>query len=221
VALAGHELRTPLAALRGSLQLLQRLVGSADGVDRVPRYLGVALAQSTLLDDLIQDLTDVIRVQAGQLPISHEPVEFRQLVEEIVELARPLADGQDLRVEATDEDLTVSGDARRLGQVVMNLVSNALQHGASARGTDVRIHRENQFAVLEVADYGPGIPEAERELIFQRFYQAGSANERGLGVGLYLVHAIVVGHEGAIEVRASQPTGTTLVVRLPLLEASL
>src|SRR5439155_11727065 len=96
VALAGHELRTPLAALRGSLQLLQRVVGQAAD-ERAEKYVGIALAQARLLGELVQDLTDVIRVQAGQLPVARERVDLAELVLGAVELARPVSDSQEIR----------------------------------------------------------------------------------------------------------------------------
>jgi two-component system CheB/CheR fusion protein len=217
VALAGHELRTPLAALRGSLQLFQRAAGETLD-ERARRYVGIALDQTQLLDDLVQDLTDVIRVQAGQLPIARERVDLTQLVEDVVELARPMGDGQEIRVTAPAETLAVSGDPRRLQQVLLNLIANAMQHGASPRGVDVRARREGHVAVVEVIDYGRGIPAEDREKVFERFYHTDEGASRGLGVGLYLVQAIVAAHDGTVEVQSTQPQGTSFVVRLPLAE---
>jgi two-component system, chemotaxis family, CheB/CheR fusion protein len=217
VALAGHELRTPLAALRGSLQLLQRAAGEARR-ERAERYVSVALEQARLLGDLVQDLTDVIRVQAGQLPISRERVDASRLVADAIELARPMSETQEIRLKDSAEPLPVNVDPRRLQQVLLNLISNALQHGASPRGIDIGVRREDGFAEISVTDYGHGIAPEDREKVFERFYQADEQNGRGLGVGLYLVHAIVAAHEGSVEVRSDDPPGTTLLVRLPLAE---
>src|SRR5438132_5118083 len=118
VALAGHELRTPLAALRGSIQLLQR-ISSEVGDERVGRYIKLALAQERLLADLVQDLTDVIRVQTGQLPVTREPVDLSHLMQEAIELALPMSESQEIRLDTPGEALPVSADARRLRQVVL------------------------------------------------------------------------------------------------------
>jgi len=108
---------------------------------------------------------------------------------------------------------------RRLQQVLLNLVANALQHGASPRGIDIGVRRDDGFAVLEVIDYGRGIPPEERDKVFERFYQVDEGTtEGGLGVGLYLVHAIVSAHAGNVEVQSSNPQGATFVVRLPIAE---
>jgi signal transduction histidine kinase len=157
-------------------------------------------------------------VQAGQLPVAHERIDLAQLVQGAIELAHPMSDGQEIRPALSGETLPVNGDRRRLQQVVLNLVSNALQHGASPRGVDIGVRREDGFAVLEVIDYGRGVAPEYREKIFERFYQVDEGPSEGLGVGLYLVHAIVTAHDGSVEVRSTDPQGSTFVVWLPLAE---
>jgi two-component system, chemotaxis family, CheB/CheR fusion protein len=212
VALASHELRTPLAAIGGSLQLLQRALPDAD--ERTTHYLGVGLAQAQVLQDLVQDLADVVRIQSGQLPIERESLNLVELARTTVELARPLSDTQEIRLDSSIERITVSGDRRRLQQALLNLIANAVEHGESPRGVDVRLHQEDSAAVMEVTDYGPGIAPDARDQIFHRFYQADSGGP-GLGVGLYLVHSIISAHDGAIDVQSTYGQGTTFVVRLP------
>jgi two-component system CheB/CheR fusion protein len=218
VALASHELRTPLTAMRGALELLQRALGGVDD-ERVRRYIDIGLVQSRLLADLVQDLADVVRVRTGELPIQRQAVDLVELTRGAVELGRPMTD-QEIRVEATQESLPLSGDRRRLQQVVLNLLANAVQHGASPRGVDVLVGREGSAAVLEVVDHGPGIPPEHRDHIFERFYRAEPGGGAGLGVGLYLVRAIVAAHGGSIDLRPTRDHGSTFVVRLPLVEST-
>jgi two-component system CheB/CheR fusion protein len=215
VALASHELRTPVSAIRGSLQLLQRTFGSqAD--PRVARYLEVGLSQTRLLEDLVMDLTDVVRIQSGQVPIERAQVNLVEIAQTTVELARPLRDNQEIRLDVPREPIAVNGDPRRLQQVLLNLISNAIDHGASAKGIDVRLRREDSIAVLEVTDYGPGIPEEARTRLFERFYKQDTSRS-GLGLGLYLARAIVLAHEGTLEVQSTDGQGTTFIMRLPFL----
>lgn len=216
VALTSHELRTPLAALRGSLQLLQKALGDVAD-ERVAHYLELGVVQTRFLDELVQDLADVIRVQTGHLPIVRERVDLVELARSAVEIARPISDSMEIRLEVPEEPVPLSGDRRRLQQVILNLVSNAAHHGASPRGVDVRVRHENSTARIEVADYGPGIPAGDRERVFELFNQASAPSSgRGLGVGLYLVRAIISAHDGTVQLTASEPQGTTAVVRLPL-----
>lgn len=175
-----------------------------------------------LLGELVQDLSDVIRVQAGHLSVAQERIDLRSLVQDVVELTRPIDEQQDIRLQLGDGPLFVNGDRHRLEQVLLNLISNAMRYGASARGVDVRVRSADAYAVVEVSDYGPGIAPQDRAHLFERFYQSQSRQSGpGLGVGLYLVHAIVTAHHGAIDVQPSDPQGATFVVYLPRAEPPL
>jgi signal transduction histidine kinase len=132
-----------------------------------------------------------------------------------------MTDGQEVRLETPAEPLVVLGDARRLQQVMFNLISNALQHGASERGVDVRLWRKDEHAILEVVDYGQGIPPEDREHVFERFFTTDAQSRRGLGVGLYLVHAIVIGHSGTVDVHSAGGRGTTFTVQLPIAQTPM
>jgi two-component system CheB/CheR fusion protein len=222
VALTGHEFRTPLTALRGSLELLQRVVPNGDGQDpRLNRYLSIGLEQARLLSDLVQDLADVVRMQTGQLTIVPADVDLAEVVQAAVELARTIPDAQEIKVDVATGPLVISGDRRRLQQVVLNLLANAIQHGSSAEGATVRLRGENEHAVLEVIDHGPGIPPEERQRVFERFYSADRPGGSGLGLGLYLVQAIVTAHGGTVQVESPNEHGTTFVVRFPRLDGAV
>jgi two-component system OmpR family sensor kinase len=214
VALASHELRTPITAIRSSLQLLQRTLGAQSDA-RAAHYLEVGLAQTRLLEELVLDLTDVVRIKSGQLPIERAPVNLVDVARTTIDLAQPLSASQEIRLEAPGEPVVVVGDAHRIQQVFLNLISNAIEHGASPKGANVRLRRDGSAAQLEVTDYGPGIPENARAQLFGRFYK-GDASKSGLGLGLYLAHAIVQAHEGTLDVRSTEGQGTTFVMRLPL-----
>jgi two-component system CheB/CheR fusion protein len=216
VALASHELRTPLAAVRGSLQMLERLLGD-EAAERVRQYLEIGVAHTRLLEDLVRDLADVVRVQSGQIPITRERLNLVDVAQTATDLARPIGDSQEIRLQADGDALSVNGDPRRLQQVLLNLIANAIEHGASGRGVDIRLRREDNTAIVEVSDYGTGIAEEDRARVFERFFQ-GETNGRGLGVGLYLVHALVAAHDGSVDFQSSDSQGTTFVVRLPLVE---
>jgi two-component system CheB/CheR fusion protein len=214
VALASHELRTPLAGIRGSLQLLQLTLGPAAD-EAVARYIDVGLSQTRVLEDLVLALTDVVRILAGHLPIERSSIDLADLAQTTIELTQPLADGQEIRLIAPAEPITVSGDRRRLQQVLLNLIGNAVEHGASLRGVDVRLYQQDSTAAVEVVDYGPGIAEDARAHVFERFYKVDTDGS-GLGLGLYVAHAIIQAHDGSIDVHSTDGRGTTVVIRLPL-----
>ena len=214
VTIASHELRTPLTALRGSLEMLLRSLPSDGSSPSLGRYASISLEQSRLLTDLVQDLSDVVRVQSGQLAIHRQRVDLVEIVQTAVELARPMAEGLEIRVEAP-ESLPIDADQRRLQQVLLNLLSNAVQYGSSPAGILVRVATDGEEAMLEVVDSGPGIPAQDQQRIFDRFYRGAQNGLPGLGVGLYVVRAIVVEHGGTVHVESTSGRGTAFVIRLP------
>lgn len=220
LALAGHELRTPLAALQGALQMVQRTLAGGGADARVRHYADLGLQQARLLDLLVRDLTDLVRLQSGKFAVQRAPVELRELVANTVELAQPLANGQELRTELPGTTLVVSGDARRLQQVLLNLLVNAITHASQTPYIDVQLGREGDGAVLLVRDFGPGVPTEERERIFSRFHQVeqgATGGVSGLGLGLFISRQIVEAHGGRIEVHAPEGSGACFRIDLPLL----
>jgi two-component system CheB/CheR fusion protein len=221
LALISHELRTPLTPIHGYLTLLSQLpqTESADG--RARRYLARVQEQMQRLQRLVDDLLEVERLQAGKLQLEREAVDLVPLVQGLVEALQATTEGPRVELAIAEAPLVVSGDATRLSQVVLNLLTNAARHAPDSPRIELRLRREAGEATLEVQDYGPGIPAATLPHLFDRFYQgAGRTARDGLGVGLYITRELVRAHGGAIEVRSSEGAGATFTVRLPLLAAS-
>lgn len=205
VADASHELRSPLASLRTQLE-----VGVAH-----PELLDLpgAVADTVRLQELAADLLLLARLDAGQQP-SFAPVELAELVSE--EVSQRVRDRLPIQVEAPDP-VEVSGSRRQLSRLLGNLLDNAQRHaGTAVRVTARRVAGE---AVLEVADDGDGVPEAERERIFERFVRlddARSRDEGGAGLGLALAREIAVRHGGDLSVGTAPEGGARFVLSLPL-----
>lgn len=217
IALAAHELRTPLTAIQGSLELLGRW--SQDAADsRVPRTIATALHQARRLKMLVNDLTDVGRLQSGNLVLSLAEVDLVALTTEVVEIAKGLAEQHPITLDVPTEPLTVRGDAIRLEQVLLNLLTNALMHTPPTTGIEVRLRREDGGAVLTVHDSGTGIAADLLPHLFERFYQVarpGRGPQAGMGLGLYIAHQLVEAHDGRIVVASAPGEGTTFTVWLP------
>ncbi len=172
------------------------------------------------LEDHIGELTDVVHLQSGTFRVEREPLDLTGLVRDALELAQYVYEGQSVRSDLPEGPVRVNGDARRLEQVLMNLIVNAFRHAHGSSEVDVRLRSEGDAAVIEVQDYGPGIPEHALEKIFSRFYQTGEDRRArsGLGLGLFIVREIIAAHGGTIEVRSIEGEGATFEVRLPLLD---
>jgi two-component system CheB/CheR fusion protein len=221
LALASHELRTPLTPLHGYLEMLiSVLEPSAD--ERTRRYAAQALVQTRRLRMLVNDLLDVARLQTGKLSLNAEPLNLVPLVAQAVEAARFLAAGQAIQLDATPDPILVRGDAGRLEQVLLNLLTNAIHYAPGTDRIAVRLRRTGGEAEIQVHDDGPGIAAEDLPNLFTRFYQVAHAPEgtkSGLGLGLYIAKELVTAHQGRIDVRSVPGEGTTFTVRLPVVSA--
>ena len=219
--LVSHELRTPLASIIGYLEVLR------EGEDAEPlepedrrRFLGILERNARRLERLVGDLLFVASLEEGTLRLDVSTVDLARLAEEAVEVATPMAERRGIRLRLeTDSFEPCRGDPGRLGQALDNLISNALKFTPEDGRVDVRLARRGELAALEVSDTGVGIPAAEQQLLFERFFRASSATEAGIpgvGLGLTVVKAIVEAHGGSIAVESARGRGATFRVELPL-----
>ncbi|MDQ3870455.1 MAG: ATP-binding protein [Chloroflexota bacterium] len=215
MALASHELRTPLTAVQGYLQLLTRRQEIRQN-DVLAKYAQTALSETRRLAQLIDELTDVTRLQTGKLKLDVEPVDLDDLVSRVVDVAQSLT-RQSILVTRTAR-VTVPGDAARLEQVVLNLVTNAIVHAPESERIELRLRESDGYAELQVRDWGPGIPGEDLPHLFSRLYQVarkGRRSKRGLGLGLFISKEIVAAHGGDIAVDSVEGEGAVFTVRLP------
>lgn len=218
-----HELRTPITSILGYLEMLDE--GSFGPLSQgQTRALTRVKGNSNRLLSLIDDLLTLSQIQDGYLAVRSARLDLREVVADArEEMATTIAAaGLDLHVDLPDEPVTVFGDAERLTQVVVNLLGNAAKFTDRFGRVDVGLVVEEQEAVLSLTDTGIGIPEAEQEKLFDRFFRASSAHERaiqGSGLGLSIARALIHSHGGRIEVESAVDVGSTFRIRLPLEEA--
>jgi signal transduction histidine kinase len=218
VANVSHELRTPISALQAVLENL------VDGVQRPdPDTLASMLRQTERLGRLVQQLLDLSRLESGAVPLQVTAFAARPFLDQVcrdASDARRQVSGTavPVRVEAP-ESLLLHADLERVHQVVTNLVDNALRHSPPSSAVTVSAAEAPGGGVrLEVADRGPGIPEAEAGRVFDRFHRldnARSSSAGGTGLGLSIARWIVELHGGAIRAESNVPTGCRMVVELP------
>ena len=212
IAMAGHDLGSPLTVLRARAQLLQRR----------QRYdqesIAAILEQTARMDRLIGDLRELAQVEGGGLSIQREHIDLVGLAQEAVERARTLTTGHAVRLAAPDHPIVVAGDRDRLGQVLDNLLGNAVKYSSDGREVLVTVEVVEHEACLRVADQGPGIPADALPHLFERFYRGQTLAEAGLGLGLYISRMLVEAHGGRIWAASSLGSGSTFTVMLPLAE---
>ena len=213
VADVSHELRTPITALQALLENL------ADGVTRPePAALRTALAQTQRLGRLVAQLLDLSRLEAGAVPLHRRDVELSPLLAAAADEARALGRPVEVAVDV-EPGLHLRADPERLAQVLANLLDNATRHSPDGGRVEVVARRAPSGVRLEVLDAGPGIAEADRSVVFERFARTDGARasaDGGSGLGLAIVRWVVELHGGAVAVGAPPPGGgCRVVVDLP------
>jgi two-component system OmpR family sensor kinase len=209
---ASHELRTPIAVLRGEIELALSALGEPAEVER---SLVAALGEIERLTRLAEDLLLLARERAGSLVVRREPVDLLDLAEAE---SRRLAAVLGLRIEVLGDPVIVHGDADRLQQALTNLLQNSA--AAGARTARVRMTGNATTATLEIADDGPGLPPSIVDSAFERFVRGDNARtpgSSGAGLGLAIVRAVVAAHGGTVEARNGEPLGGAVITaHLPL-----
>lgn len=223
-SVAAHELKTPLTALLGQAQLLQRRA-RRDGItdERNRRSIDVIAAQAERLSRLINDLLDISRLQQGHLTLARERMDFVALVNEVVDEIYPTVEHQSISyANLAAEPLMIYGDPLRLEQVLHNLINNALKYSGKGDEVSIRVERDGPWAKVQVSDTGIGIPADALPRLFERHYRAPNVvagQISGMGVGLYIVREIVAMHGGKVEAQSVEGEGSTFSVMLPLADS--
>jgi signal transduction histidine kinase len=211
LANVSHDLRTPLTAVLGYAELM-RLRGGLD--DKQAQAVDVIERNARRLLRLVSDLLLLAQARAGKLTLEREAVDLSQLAAEAVELIRPLADHAQLTLDlqAQSHGPVVDADQRRLGQLLDNLIANAIKFTPAGGTVTVRVHSRPDAAVVEVEDTGPGFPVAEGESLFEAFTRGSTSDAPGTGLGLTIVRTVVDAHDATIDVQSEPGRGARFTV---------
>ncbi len=212
-----HDLRTPLTRLRGSAEMA---LASPPDIVRYQEALGDCVEEADRVLVMLNALMDISEAESGAMPLRREPVRLADVVARAIDLYREVAEARGIRLVAdVSPDVVVHGDRVRLEQVGANLLDNAIKHTPPDGQIDVEVLRDGQRAVLRVRDTGSGIPPEELPRIWDRLFRGDTSRaERGLGLGLSLVKAVVEAHGGSVGVTSETGRGSIFTVSLPLSE---
>jgi signal transduction histidine kinase len=225
IGIAAHELRTPLAVVKGFSQTLIIQTAHGNGpelADWQTEAIQDIDQATTRLVELTEDLLDVTRLQAGRLQLQFEPTDLVALVQRIIKRFRVTTDQHQIAFETAEENIVVTIDPRRIEQVMSNLISNAIKYSPDGGKIEVTVLEDKKVntALLCVRDYGIGIPAYQQGRIFSRFMRADNAhahNIGGTGLGLYLCRELIERHNGRVWFESIEGQGSTFYVSLPLL----
>lgn len=217
VSLVSHELRSPMASVIGSARTLQQRWRELTPEQR-ESFLALIAHETSRLADLIGDVLDTSRIDAGTFSYSFAEVNLGQLVRDSAAAAEHAQDEVAVRAVVREPLPVVRGDRDRLRQVLVNLIDNAVKYSAPGDDVQVDVASSNGRVVIEVRDRGPGIPPEHQNAIFEKFgrVQVGDTAKPGTGLGLFIARSIAEAHGGSLEVRSAPDRGATFRLSLPL-----
>ena len=223
VSTVSHQLRAPLTSIYGFAETLLRrdvLFGEAER----ETFLGYIASEAQRLTTIVDTLLSVARLEAGDLHVELVPTDLRDVVSEAVTSVQQGADvnGHRFVLHLPDEPLAASADREKLGQILMNLLDNAVKFSPNGGTVTVEAHRRAGRVEVRVVDEGQGIPEDERERIFSKFHRADSAprGQSGAGLGLFIARGLVRAMGGRIWVDSAEGGGSSFAFELPLAESA-
>lgn len=211
-----HELKSPIAAIQ---LVLETFIRRELTREQILKLSNNALRENVRLHDLVQNILMAARIE-GQAEFDHSPIDFKMMVYEIVEKYKEQRPSIKFNFEADEEDIIyINGDRGLLSSVIHNLIENAIKYASKQPIIDIRLSKNKDLLMFEVADYGLGIPNEEKIRVFEKFYRIGNEETRhtkGTGLGLYITEQIVRIHKGTIQIVDNKPQGAVFQVSLPV-----
>jgi signal transduction histidine kinase len=222
LSITSHELKTPVTAILGQSQLLQRRLmkqqQSMTEVSKVTATLENIDKQTRRLTGLIDELLDVSRIQSRRLTLNKQVEDFNAVCRAVVEEQR-LVTEREIQLTTLSEPVELMIDSQRMIQIITNLISNAAKYSLPPSPIEVSIKQEQDYVLLQVRDYGDGMAQDQLTHIFEMFYRTAEAHEssiQGLGLGLAIVKELVERHDGRIWCESEEGKGSIFFVELPL-----
>ena len=225
LAIASHELKTPLTGLIGHIALLKRRFERDHSHNhRDLRSLERITDQAERLRKLVVDILDLSRIQLGVFAAERRPMDLSALVGEVVKEMQPTLWQHQLELHGATAPLMIDGDRQAMEQVLQNLLGNAVKYSPNGGTITLRVEQQDGQIFLEVTDPGIGIPAAAQPHLFDRFFRAENVREQqisGFGIGLFLVNQVVGLHGGTVRVMSREGDGSTFLICLPAIGANL
>lgn len=210
ISMASHELKTPITSIKGYVQILQS-VYKAKGDEFLVNSLSVINRQVNSLTQLITDLLDVSKIKSGALLLNIEPFDLESLIQETIEEMGQINPEYKISYSGAGAGTFINGDRNRIGQVLVNFLTNAVKYSPEQGKIVVTLTSNNTEVTVSVKDFGIGISKQDQEKIFERFYRVEGKNEKtfpGFGIGLFIAATIIQKHKGSIAVKSEPGVGS-------------
>ncbi|MEB7823542.1 two-component system histidine kinase PnpS [Staphylococcus chromogenes] len=216
VANVSHELKTPITSIKGFTETL--LDGAKNDEASLDMFLNIMLKESNRIQSLVDDLLDLSKIEQNTELDKHS-IRLSKVAHHALEMIQPLAQDKNIElIDEIDDNVTAMADESKMSQVIVNLLSNAVNYSPPDKTITIRVYNKERCKVIEVIDQGIGIAKEETYRIFERFYRVDKARSRdsgGTGLGLSITKHIVEGYQGTIEVESELGNGSIFRVQLP------
>lgn len=218
ISIASHELKTPITSLKAALQMIERMIKQNDGMKPAESFVQKGIKQVDKLIELIKDLLEVTKIQAGKLELKKAHFILNDLINECCDDMQIQSNLHQIIIEG-DANIPLYADRNRLEQVLINLISNAVKYSPGGEKVIVNVSRSSadRSAKIAVTDFGIGIPLDKQSQLFDRFFRVDETSQKysGLGLGLYISSEIVRRHDGYIHIESEAGKGSTFWFTLP------
>ncbi|MEO6330089.1 MAG: PAS domain S-box protein [Ginsengibacter sp.] len=216
MAMASHELKTPLTVIKANIGLLQLKLNDDFSQEFVTR----TMVQVNKLSDLISDLLDISKVQSGNLQLSFSSFDLKKLIIETVEDILQTSPSHKITLEISNKTLPVVADVFRLEQVIVNVVTNAIKYSPAADEIIIAAEYQSDYVTISIKDFGTGIPKQDLKKVFSRFFRVLETSNKfiGSGIGLYISSEIIKRHKGKMWVESEEKKGCTFYFSIPTLQ---
>lgn len=215
-----HEMRTPLATIKGFTETLQKR--DVDAENR-SEFLNIIATETARLEKIVNNILDITQIQQGLMKkhLVKSVFDLRDELDYVIKLTTPMAQKKCIKLlfKRASSPLKISADRDRIRQVLINIIENAVKFSSSETEVILRLSGDKGYAVFECEDKGPGIPEDEKGKIFEKFYMVDGSDrrtEKGTGIGLFIADSIAKLHNGKIDVMPGKRKGSVFILRLPL-----
>ena len=216
LTIASHELKSPLTIVKGYNQLILKLL-PVDSNEKIKQTVDKSISNLNRLNNLINSLLDVSKIQAGKIEIQKEYFDLDEMVKDTVDHVQSTTDTHEIIIEGSTNEQCF-GDRYRIEQVLTNLLNNAIKYSPQSSKVLVHLSQAGNYIKVAVTDYGLGIKNEDKKRIFERFFRAGSLQKKfpGMGIGLYVCEQIIKNHKGLLWVESEEGAGATFNFTLPL-----
>ncbi|MEO6508834.1 MAG: GAF domain-containing sensor histidine kinase [Patescibacteria group bacterium] len=216
IALAAHELRTPLTTMNGYIQILHKKLNKSESAEL--KWTESLLHESKRLTTLIEEILDINKMNAGKMNYTFEECNLNDIIRDSVKLLKQTYPSHVVSIEMKNKDQHIISDESKLKKAVYNVLENSAKFSPVDTPIHLSLKYSKTYSIIEIHDYGEGIEYEDLPFVFEGFFKGRNNEQEGMGLGLFYTQNIISGHHGKIDIKSSKNRGTSVKLKLPLIQ---